>query len=38
MLVVFATGQFVRPEPGQGRMAPCRLVRSFSKVAQPATI
>ena len=30
---VFATGQSVRPEPGRGRTAVCRPVRSFSKVA-----
>jgi len=28
---VFATGQSVRPEPGRGRTAVCRPVRSFSK-------
>jgi len=31
---VFATGQSVRPEPGRGRTAVCRPVRSFSKVAR----
>ena len=31
---VFATGQSVRPEPGRGRTAACRPVRSFSKVAR----
>ena len=33
-LPVFATGQSVRPEPGRGRTAACRPVRSFSKVAR----
>ena len=31
---VFATGQSVNPEPGRGRTAVCRPVRSFSKVAR----
>ena len=35
---VFATGQSVRPEPGRGRTAACRPVRSFSKVARQVGI
>jgi len=35
---VFATGQSVRPEPGRGRTAVCRPVRSFSKVARQVKI
>ena len=35
---VFATGESVRPEPGQGRMAACRPVRSFSKVDRQVEI
>ena len=31
---VFATWQSVCPEPGRGRTAVCRPVRSFSKVAR----
>ena len=35
---VFSTGQSVRPEPGRGRTAVCRPVRSFSKVARQVRI
>ena len=35
---VFSTGQSVRPEPGPGRTAVCRPVRSFSKVARQGRI
>ena len=35
---MFATGQSVRPEPGRGRTAACRPVRSFSKVARQVGI
>ncbi|PUU77085.1 hypothetical protein B9Z19DRAFT_198080 [Tuber borchii] len=37
-LTVFATGQSVRPEPGRGRTAFCRPVRSFSQVARQVKI
>ena len=33
-----STGQSVRPEPGPGRTAVCRPVRSFSKVARQVRI
>ena len=37
-MAVFATGQSVRPEPGQGGISVRRPVRSFSKVAQHVKI
>ena len=38
LATVFATGQSVRPEPGRGRTAACRPIRSFSKVARQVRI